>query len=289
MKHIWHYLKDIDVKTLKSTIKLGNRERLDMPLVVNCAGKINHLGQSENDNPNGRLDFYLMYIISGEAKIYNGDDFVIAKEGSVIVFPPNKKYKHSSDDKAPISYLWAHFTGSDALNILNRYNIKLYPTINKTKGENRISNRFQKLFEGFAKNDNFRDYDLSSMLDRVLIEIGRAISNEQSEKSLYAKSIRYINEFYSSSIKITDLAKMENVSMTTYNLHFKEQIGMSPTKYILSLRMHSAMELLESSKLPIREISSMCGYDDFNFFTKVFKKFTGKSPSAYRKNSESTD
>ena len=146
--------------------------------------------------------------------------------------------------------------------------------------------RFQKLFEGFAKNDAFRDYDLSSLLDRVLIEIGRAISNEQNEKALYSKSIRYINEFYSSPIKITDLAKMENVSMTTYNLHFKEQMGMSPTKYILSLRMHSAIELLESSKMSVREISAMCGYEDFNFFTKVFKKYSGVSPTLYRKNSK---
>ena len=58
---------------------------------------------------------------------------------------------------------------------------------------------------------------------------------------------------------------------------------MSPTQYILALHMHSAKELLESSKLPIREIGVMCGYDDFNFFTKVFKKYTGKAPSAYRK------
>lgn len=289
MKHIWHYLKEVSIDNLKGTKKLGNRESSDMPLIVNCAGKINHLGKSENDNPNGRLDYYLMYIISGEAKIYNENEFVVAKEGSVIVFPPNKKYKHSSDDTAPISYLWVHFTGSAALNILNRYGIKLYPYINETKSENRISNRFQKLFEGFAKNDNFRDYDLSSLLDRTLIEIGRAISNEQNENALYAKSIRYINEFYSSPIKITDLAKLENVSMTTYNLHFKEQMGVSPTKYILSLRMHSAMELLESSKMSVREISSMCGYDDFNFFAKVFKKYTGKSPLAYRKKSQSTD
>ena len=283
MKHIWHYLKEVNINTLKDTKKLGNRESSDMPLIVNCAGKINRLGKNENNNPNGRLDFYLMYIISGEAKIYNEKNFVAAKEGSVVVFPPNKSYNHSSTDETPISYLWVHFTGSNALNLLNRYGIKLFPAINRANGENRISNRFQKLFEGFAKNDSFRDYDLSSLLDRLLIEIGRAISVEQSEKMLFAKSIRYVNEFYSQQLKITDLAKMENVSMTTYNLHFKRQMGMSPTKYILALRMHSAKELLESSELSVRDIGSMCGYEDFNFFTKTFKKFTGLSPLAYRK------
>lgn len=286
MKNIWFYVNDADKSLKMPSVSLGNRQCNDFPLMVNCAGTYNNLLKSFNDNPNGRLDFYLMYIISGEAEVYNENEILIAKEGSVIVFPPYKGYKHTSENSL-ISYLWIHFTGSDVLDILERYGIKQFPIINKTHGENRISNRFQKLFEAFAKNDKFRDYDLSSLLDRLLIEIGRAISVEQGEKMLFAKSIRYINEFYFQQLKITDLAKMENVSMTTYNLHFKRQMGMSPTKYILSLRMHSAKDLLESSKLSVREIGSMCGYDDFNFFTKTFKKFTGLSPLAYRKNLKS--
>lgn len=285
MQNIWYYIND-DAKSLAlPSVSLGNRQCNDLPLMVNCAGAYNVLLKSYNFNPNGRLDYYLFYITSGEAKVYNGDEAVVAKEGSVIVFPPNKEYKHTSEH-APISYLWVHFTGSDVLNTLNRYGIKSFPVINKTTGENRISNRFQKLFEGFAKIDKFRDYDLSSLLDRLLIEIGRSISLEQGEKMLFAKSIRYINEFYHKPIRITELAKMENVSMTTYNLHFKKQMGMSPTQYILALRMRSAKELLESSKLSVRDISAMCGYEDFNFFTKVFKKYTNKSPSAYRKDTQ---
>ena len=282
MNNVWYYVNDIVNGPRLPWVGLGNRQCNDLPLMVNCAGAYEQIFRSYNHNPNGRLDYYLMYIVSGEAKIYNGNEVLIAKEGSIIVFPPNNEYKHTSENSL-ISYLWVHFTGSDALSILNRYGISLFPAINSANGENKISNRFQRLFDGFAKNDKFRDYDLSSLLDRLLIEIGRSISVEQGEKMLFAKSIRYINEFYFKQIRITELAKMENVSMTTYNLHFKRQMGMSPTQYILALRMHSAKELLESSKLPIRDIGVMCGYDDFNFFTKVFKKYTGKAPSAYRK------
>ena len=283
MKNIWYYVNDTVNGSALPPVSLGNRQSGDLPLMVNCAGAYNQLPKHYDYNPKGRLDYYLMYIISGEAMVYNGDKYVIANEGSIIVFPPNKGYKHINKD-VPISYFWVHFTGSDVPSILSRYGINQFPIMNKANGENKISNRFQKLFDGFSKNDKFRDYDLSALLDRLLVEIGRAISAEQSEKALFPKSIRYINEFYYKPIRITELAKMENVSMTTYNLHFKRQMGMSPTQYILALRMHSAKELLESSKLPIRDIGAMCGYDDFNFFTKVFKKYTNKSPSAYRKN-----
>lgn len=282
MENVWYYANENYKSLMLPSVDLGNRQSDALPLVVNCAGEYIQILKSYNYNPKGRLDYYLMYIASGEAKIYNENDFVIAKEGSIIVFPANKGYHHASDD-TKISYFWVHFTGSDVLNILNRYGIKLFPEINVANGESKISNRFQRLFDGFAKSDSFRDYDLSALLDRLLIEIGRSISDEQGEKLLFEKSIRYINEFYFKPIRITELAKMENVSMTTYNLHFKRQMGTSPTKYILALRMHSAKELLESSKLPIKVVASMCGYDDFNFFTKVFKKHTNKSPSAYRK------
>lgn len=282
MNNVWHYINDTVKSSKLPPVSLGNRQSDKLPLMVNCAGAYNQILKSYNYNPKGRLDYYLMYIASGEATVYDGDEFVVAKEGSIIVFPPSKGYKHTSDD-TPISYLWVHFTGSDVPSILNRYDIKMFPEINKANGESKVSSRFQKLFDGFAKNDKFRDYDLSSLLDRLLVEVGRSISTEQGEKSLFTKSIRYINEFYYKPIRITELAKMESVSMTTYNLHFKRQMGMSPTQYILALRMHSAKELLESSKLPVRDIGAMCGYDDFNFFTKVFKKYTKKSPSEYRK------
>lgn len=282
MKNIWYYVNDTVNGSALPPVSLGNRQSGDLPLMVNCAGAYNQLPKHYDYNPKGRLDYYLMYIVSGEAMVYNGDKYVIANEGSIIVFPPNKGYKHINKD-VPISYFWVHFTGSDVPSILSRYGINQFPIINKANGENKISNRFQKLFDGFAKNDKFRDYDLSALLDRLLVEVGRSISAEQGEKSLFTKSIRYINEFYYKPIRITELAKMESVSMTTYNLHFKRQMGMSPTQYILALRMHSAKELLESSKLPVRDIGAMCGYDDFNFFTKVFKKYTKKSPSEYRK------
>lgn len=283
MDNFWYYTNVADKSSALPSVSLGNRQCNDLPLVVNCAGTYNQLSKSFNYNPKGRLDYYLMYIVSGEAIVYNENKSTIAKEGSVIVFPPNKEYKHTSEH-TQISYLWVHFTGSDALKILNRYCINLFPAINSANGENKISNCFQKLFAGFSKNDKFREYDLSSLLDRLLIEIGRSISVEQGEKNAFHKSIRYMNEFYSKPIRITELANMENVSMTTFNFHFKKQMGMSPTQYLLTLRMHSAKELLESSKISIRDISAMCGYDDYNFFSKVFKKHTNMSPSEYRKN-----
>ena len=76
---------------------------------------------------------------------------------------------------------------------------------------------------------------------------------------------------------------MEAMCVTAYNKSFKNQTGITPSKYIIELRMRMAIQYLETSNLSIKEISSMCGYTNFNFFARVFKKHTGYAPTEYRK------
>ena len=159
----------------------------------------------------------------------------------------------------------------------------MFPKINKLSYKNHMQLRFTTLFEAFAKNDSLRERELSILLERLLIEAARAVENEALEKISLSKSVRFINENYPSKIKITDLAKMENMCMTSYNLLFKQQMGLTPTKYIMKLRLEHAQSLLESTSLSIDEIGTLCGYSDINFFSRAFKSFAGLSPSNYRK------
>ncbi len=186
------------------------------------------------------------------------------------------------NDGEKLNYLWLHFTGSKVTDFLNDTSIKLFPSINKTSPSNHLNTRFQRLFDCFSKNDKFRERDLSASLEKLLIELARAIENEEKPRVSLSKSINHINNYYNTPLKIPDLAKMDGHSITRYNLHFKEQMGMPPTKYIIKLRMNMATELLESSNLSIYQIGEMCGYEDYNFFAKVFKQSTGFSPKKYR-------
>ena len=281
MKSFAHYLKDYGLRDLHDTTFYGNANSNELPLLVNCAGltvaEIAHI----NSNDTGRLDYYLIYVLADKVQIFYQDEWQGLEPGSVILIPPNTPYKCKCAT-ASASFLWVHFTGSDAKNILERYKIGLFPCIYKTATVNSISARFQKLFEGFARNDSYRAYDLASLLDRLLIEIGRAIEKKETERVSLSRSIRYVNENYTAQIKIPTLAQMENMCMTAYNMAFKNQMGMSPTKYIIKLRTDNAKELLCATTMTVKEIGTLCGYDDVNFFRKTFKKEIGVSPSEYR-------
>ena len=284
MKNFGHYLVNYDIEQCEDTTFLGNIASTEERLSVNCAGKTWAGVEHTHFNPKGRLDYYLIYIVSGRMRAYNEGEWIELTEGDVIITPPKTPYKHHLFDDDDMHYLWVHFTGNGVESILNRYKLDLFPCVHKTSSRNNIGNRFQKLFEGFARNDEYRSYDLSALLDRLLIEIARGISKNKTERISISKSIRYLNENYTSKIKIPDLAKMEKMCMTLYNKTFKEQMGMSPTAYIMKLRIDNACELLQNTDLSIKEIGVLCGYDDSNFFRKTFKKLKKIAPLEYRIN-----
>ena len=281
MKSFAHYLKNDGLRNLHDTVFFGNACSNELPLLVNFAGRTIAGKAHINSNDKGRLDYYLIYVLADEMHILRQDQWQRLLPGNVVIVPPNTPYKCKCTS-ASASFLWVHFTGSNVKNSLERYKIGLFPNVYKTADVNNISARFQKLFEGFARNDSYRAYDLSALLDRLLIEIGRAIEKNETERVSLSRSVRFINENYATQIKITSLAHMENMCMTAYNMAFKKQMGMSPTKYIIKLRINNAKELLRTTNLIIREIGVICGYVDVAFFRKTFKKEVGISPSEYR-------
>ena len=276
------YLDNVVIPEGVFSTSFGNNLTKEIPLFVNCGACINTVQEHINKNDHGRLDYYLIYLISGQLEDIITNDNVLVRPGEVIIIPPNMPWKFQCTGEH-IYFYCVHFTGSEAENILNEYNLGLFPKVNKTSINNEIPKRFHRLFDGFSKKDRFKTKDLASYLDGILIEIARAVENEEFDKSILSKSIRYINEFYTSGIKIATLAKMENMCVTLYNKNFKSVMGMPPTKYIIKLRMQYACELLSNSEMKINEIASMCGYKDANFFIRVFKECLGYSPLVYKK------
>ena len=279
-----YYLNPKNEKYDYLDLNFGSREDLSRPLVVNCAGYVNANYNHTNTNTRGRLDYYLIYLVSGEIEFLSEDKSTKLTEGNLIVYPSKTPYKYSCiASKENVQFFWVHFSGSKVDSILNDYGISFFPSVHKVKINNHIDARFMAMFDAFAINDDFRDNDLSALLDRLLVEIGRVLSIKDTGVGRLHKSVRYINEHFTEQIRMTELAKIENMCMTTYNLHFKKYVGTPPTKYIIKLRMQLAIDLLLNSELSIQEISLRCGYNDYNFFTKVFKGEIGVPPTEYRK------
>ncbi len=138
------------------------------------------------------------------------------------------------------------------------------------------------------------DYLLKPIKEEDLTRVMTAILNDRGEVEdddipmpefdrMIDNVISDIREHYTEDISLTSLAAKYNISMGHLSKMIKERLQVNFSDYIASLRIQRAKELLRDESISIQEIAEIVGYNDYFYFTKVFKKVEGISPSKYRK------
>lgn len=98
--------------------------------------------------------------------------------------------------------------------------------------------------------------------------------------------LKYIENNYNEKITIDQLCKMVNMSRFHFCKVFKSLVGKSLGDYLNSLRINKAESMLRGSTMNITEVAMTCGFDDMNYFSRVFKKYKKVSPSSALKMKE---
>lgn len=113
---------------------------------------------------------------------------------------------------------------------------------------------------------------------------------EQSKKHLddkntmiIPKAIAFIHENFAEEFSIAELAEMLGIERRRFSELFEQYKGLSPIQYITEYRIRIAREMLRVGQHSIAEIAEKVGYQDHFYFSRVFKKHVGMSPSKYRK------
>lgn len=93
---------------------------------------------------------------------------------------------------------------------------------------------------------------------------------------------QYIRDNYNTELSMQDVAKAMNYSDAYFCKLFKQCFKVNFSAYLNEYRIARAKELLQTTRLNVREVSLACGYSDANYFARVFKRITGMTPSEYR-------
>lgn len=258
-----------------------SRASNEQPLVVNCAGNLLTSMPFATDNTAGREDFYLLYVASGEMRLWLPQGECTAATGSMVLFPPHYPYRYVYEGDAPLSYLWVHFTGSYASAFLRELGFDALPCLHEAGRDERIVSAFRAIFHVFETKSRLQKHELASALEALLLTVALSITAEGEGRTL-ARSVRYIHASYATDIRVPELARMENLSNSRYIALFRKQMGVPPSAYIIRLRMGAACDLLHSTDMSVKQIGTLVGYDDAHFFSRAFKNHVGVSPQAYR-------
>ncbi len=272
---------------MKTPVFYSSERKTDSYIRLNSCG---HHVLDENDigtlREKGRIDYGLQYIADGVGYYEEDGKSYSVPAGTVIIHFPSVRqhYYFKKQDKAYL--MWAHCTGA-ACNILDP--IKSDKTVTVKISETK---EFERVFKKMSATFNRKEPYFQSICDgymQVLLSLIMKSTVEQSELLKIAgndnleKVIAYMYIHFNEPIDIDRYAKMCFVSRDRFMHLFKEYTGVSPYHYQLQIRIDRAVEMLTYTSSSINEVALAVGYKDCSYFCRIFKKFTSKTPSYYRK------
>ncbi len=110
----------------------------------------------------------------------------------------------------------------------------------------------------------------------------RTSEEQPADESRQEETLAYIAQHYMEDLAVKDIAGYLGYSEAYFCKIFKQSFGHSFVSYLTDYRMQKAEELMRTSRLSIKEIGKTVGYPDPNYFTKVFRRVRGVSPSEFR-------
>lgn len=238
--------------------------------------------------PRGRLDYQIIYVASGKAHFYfNGVEHIISA-GNMVIYRPKEEQRYYYYAADHTQVYWVHFTGGNVKNILRKYGIADHMRVLYTGTSLEYKQLFEQMIHELTLCKDDYEELLVGYLQHLLILIHRSINNKPREKTLLLVSsmdnaVRYFHENYNKQICIEEYAAKQHMSVSWFIRNFKEYTDVTPTQYLLSLRISNAQTLLETTNYNVTEISEIVGYNNPLYFSRLFKKQVGMSPSDFRK------
>lgn len=135
----------------------------------------------------------------------------------------------------------------------------------------------------FSAKSFYSVASLKQYVDRIIGAASRLIAAGEEKSSVIQTVVAYINEHLDEELNRDTFADIVYLNPNYMARLFKKEMGMSLGNYLILQRVERAKYLLEHTKMSINLISTQVGYDNFSYFSKVFRKMTGYSPNAYRK------
>lgn len=144
------------------------------------------------------------------------------------------------------------------------------------------SRDFSSLYKLIEECDSLKD--LSSILREIALSVAAKVNsyNNKSIKLVLRKAVDYLQSHYSEQITLDEVA--EQVYVSTYYLSrmFKRELGRNFVDYLNEIRIGKAKELLKDVKYKTYEVAEMVGIPDAHYFSRLFKKHEGVTPTEYR-------
>lgn len=227
------------------------------------------------------------FICDGEGWLKIGEREFHPKPGQMFLMPAGVIQSYSTISKNTFIKYWCHFTAT--IGDVNIFDVIQLPYSMDVKDRRLL----ERLFHDLIKHNESCEMSAPLKVKSLLLEIiAHFIENTVVENINLSTSneveklnsvLNHINRNLSRNFTIEQLAQIAHFHPNYFIRFFRKHMGISPMHYINKMRIEKAKRLLDSTGLTVTEIADSVGIYDVYYLSRLFKDYTGFSPTEYRK------
>lgn len=231
----------------------------------------------------------LEMILEGDIHYEQEGERIIANAGELYIIHPGTDSLISSGSTPSRRKLAILFSGNLLGPLLKSLNIdackKLTP-----KDPLWFETRFRRIGELLKIKAPENAADISTLAYELIAGLAKEHNRSflQELPAQLRATVVMIDSNLDKEFKIPSIAAKFNISAPTLTRMFRKYLKKSPQEYLISRRMENAKQLILQGRASLKELALQLGYQDSRYFSTVFKKYTGYSPSEFRKKHTST-
>lgn len=229
-------------------------------------------------------EYQMVYIPSGRGTLEMNEQCYPVEAGSLFILFPDIRHAYHPDPATGWTEFWVGFSGPQVDALLASGIISPAKPLFRPGYQAKLVSGFQTIFEQVKLQPPLYQFRVCAEVMRLLAEtlsLERLSSQPTRSQEIVEQAKAFIEGHIGTVFDLERLGAEVRLSIPHLNEVFKSYTGMTPYQYCIHAKINRAKEILARGERSVKEISWQVGFDDPYYFSRLFKKKTGYSPSQW--------
>jgi AraC family transcriptional regulator len=238
----------------------------------------------------GKSEFALIqYCLAGSGMLsYEGQEYRVEPGQAMLLHFPHDNRYWLPPDSSFWEFLYVCVYGSEVMRIWPEIESSAGPLVSLGRNSDPITT-VGRIIDRLVYSDDITVFESSALAYQLMMDLASLFLNQNREPSSESQVSavdavkNYCRENLRKPIGVDDMARVSGYSRFYFSRFFSVLEHCGPKEYLQRLRVKESVRLLHSTSAPVKLVAVDCGFDDVNYFCRVFRKIMSVSPAEFRK------